>query len=84
MNITTEITEFIKRKENIGALLINGKWGCGKTHFIKNMQSDYNKCDNNGRANNEQYLMAASKNHPKICSISIMCHFLAVSTLVKL
>ena len=43
MNIEFELDEFIKAELNTGALLITGKWGCGKTHFIKNFAQKYNQ-----------------------------------------
>ena len=43
MDIQKEIEEFIEAEENNGALLITGKWGCGKTYLIKSFISDFNK-----------------------------------------
>ena len=36
MDIKKEILAFIRREEDTGALLITGKWGSGKTYYIKN------------------------------------------------
>jgi flagellar biosynthesis regulator FlaF len=43
MNIKHEIIDFIKRKENNGALLLTGKWGCGKTYLIRDISDELNK-----------------------------------------
>ena len=43
MNIELELDEFIKAELNTGALMITGKWGCGKTHFIKKFAHKYNQ-----------------------------------------
>lgn len=40
MVIENEINLFIKSEENNGALLITGKWGCGKSYLIKECASD--------------------------------------------
>ena len=37
MNTEAEILEFIKTKENTGALLLKGQWGCGKSYLIKSV-----------------------------------------------
>lgn len=37
MNTEAEILEFLKVKENTGALLLSGKWGCGKSYLIKKL-----------------------------------------------
>ena len=43
MNIRKEIMEFISRKEKNGALLLTGKWGCGKTYLIRQIRDELNK-----------------------------------------
>lgn len=43
MNIRKEIMEFISRKEKNGALLLTGKWGCGKTYLISQIRDELNK-----------------------------------------
>lgn len=43
MDIKDEIINFIERKEETGALLITGKWGSGKTFYIKNLVDELNK-----------------------------------------
>lgn len=35
--------EFISRKEKNGALLLTGKWGCGKTYLIRQVRDELNK-----------------------------------------
>lgn len=35
MDTIHEVIEFCKEKNNIGALLITGKWGCGKTYLVE-------------------------------------------------
>lgn len=42
MLIEEEITLFIENKESNGALLITGKWGCGKSYLIKKCVNDLN------------------------------------------
>ena len=43
MDIREEIIEFISRKERNGALLLTGKWGCGKTYLIRQIRDELNK-----------------------------------------
>ena len=43
MDIREEIMEFISRKEKNGALLLTGKWGCGKTYVIRQVRDELNK-----------------------------------------
>lgn len=43
MDIREEIMEFISRKEKNGALLLTGKWGCGKTYLIRQVRDELNK-----------------------------------------
>lgn len=43
MNIEKEIKEYISCKEINSALLITGKWGCGKTFLIDQIASDLDK-----------------------------------------
>lgn len=45
MNIEKEIQNYITTKENNGAILITGKWGCGKTYLLKSIVDKYNKED---------------------------------------
>lgn len=42
MNTEAEILEFLKVKENTGALLLTGKWGCGKSYLIKKLATKLN------------------------------------------
>ena len=34
MNVTSEIKSYIELKETCGALLLTGKWGCGKSYIM--------------------------------------------------
>lgn len=43
MDIKEEILTFIRREEETGALLITGKWGSGKTYYIKNLANKLNE-----------------------------------------
>lgn len=45
MKIEQEIQNYITTNENNGALLITGKWGCGKTYLLKSIISRMNKED---------------------------------------
>lgn len=45
MNIKEEIIDFIFAKENNGALLVTGQWGCGKSHLVKQISEDLNKTE---------------------------------------
>lgn len=42
MNITDELGRFLSQNTNNGALLITGKWGCGKTYILRKIAKDYN------------------------------------------
>lgn len=42
MNTREEIIDFIDNKELTGAMLISGKWGCGKTYLIKELVKKLN------------------------------------------
>lgn len=42
MLIENELNLFIRSEENNGALLITGKWGCGKSYLIKKCVEDLN------------------------------------------
>ena len=42
MDIKNEIIEYIQTKELNGALLITGKWGCGKSYVIKEIAKELN------------------------------------------
>lgn len=43
MDTKKEIIEFINSNESNGALLITGKWGCGKSYLIKNLIREFNE-----------------------------------------
>ena len=43
MDVRKEIMEFISSKEKNGALLLTGKWGCGKTYLIRQVRDELNK-----------------------------------------
>lgn len=43
MNTNDEIKYYISQKSNTGALLVTGKWGCGKTHLIRQIIKELNK-----------------------------------------
>lgn len=43
MDIETEIRNYISSKEHNGALLVTGKWGCGKTFTLKRIRDVYNE-----------------------------------------
>ena len=43
MNTSEEIKYYISQKSDTGALLVTGKWGCGKTHLIRQI---INELDN--------------------------------------
>ena len=42
MDIKKEILAFINREEETGALLITGKWGSGKSYYIKGLAKELN------------------------------------------
>ena len=42
MNTEAEILEFLKTKENTGALLLTGQWGCGKSYLVKKLAEKLN------------------------------------------
>ncbi|MBQ9679517.1 MAG: hypothetical protein IJV48_02405 [Ruminococcus sp.] len=42
MDTKQEIIDYINQKSNNGALLVTGKWGCGKTYLIQNIASNLN------------------------------------------
>lgn len=42
MDIKEEILTFINREEETGALLITGKWGSGKSYYIKGLAKELN------------------------------------------
>lgn len=42
MNTKDEVLSYISQKSNNGALLLTGKWGCGKTYLISNIISELN------------------------------------------
>lgn len=43
MDEKQEILDFINQKEHSGALLLTGKWGCGKTYLIRGIADELNK-----------------------------------------
>ena len=43
-----EVEKYITSPVNNGALLITGKWGCGKSYLIKQIINDFNN-DNEGK-----------------------------------
>lgn len=43
MNTVGEIEAFISQKENNGALLLTGKWGCGKTFLVNQVIDELNQ-----------------------------------------
>ena len=45
MNTKDEIVDFISAKENNGALLITGQWGCGKSYLVKHISEELNKTE---------------------------------------
>ena len=45
MDTRQEIVGFISSKATTGALLVTGKWGCGKTHLIKDIAKEINAGD---------------------------------------
>lgn len=42
MDVRSEILDYITRKEKTGALLITGKWGCGKSYLVKEISKELN------------------------------------------
>lgn len=42
MDITDELARFLSQKTNNGAMLITGKWGCGKTYILRKIAKEYN------------------------------------------
>lgn len=43
MDIKSEIKDYIETKEQFGALLLTGNWGCGKTYAIHRIAEELNK-----------------------------------------
>ncbi|MBQ9167118.1 MAG: hypothetical protein IJX67_01755 [Oscillospiraceae bacterium] len=43
MDIRQEIQEFVSANDNNGALLLTGKWGCGKSYLVKHLVEEINK-----------------------------------------
>ena len=43
MDIKKELEEYILSEEHNGALLLTGKWGCGKSYLVKSVANDFNK-----------------------------------------
>lgn len=50
MDIRSEILDYIDRNETTGALLITGKWGCGKSYLVKKIAEDQNNSKKNAIA----------------------------------
>lgn len=46
MDIKQELMTYISCKEANGALLVTGKWGCGKTYTIRQVAEELNRGDN--------------------------------------
>ena len=42
MNTSEEIKYYVSQKSNTGALLVTGKWGCGKTYLIRQIINELN------------------------------------------
>ena len=42
MDVRMEIENYISTNENNGALLLTGKWGCGKTYLLKDITKEIN------------------------------------------
>ena len=42
MNIKEELDYYINCPETTGALLLTGKWGCGKSYLVKEIAEEYN------------------------------------------
>ena len=42
MNVTSEIKSYIELKETCGALLLTGKWGCGKSYIMHQLADSLN------------------------------------------
>ena len=43
MNVREEILDYINRNELTGALLVTGKWGCGKSYLVKSIAKELNE-----------------------------------------
>lgn len=43
MDAALEIENYIETKENSGALLITGQWGCGKSYIIRQVAETLNR-----------------------------------------
>ena len=48
MDIKEEIERYIESEEFCGALLLTGRWGCGKTYLINEVCKEYNSNKANG------------------------------------
>lgn len=57
MDTREEIFNFIEQRESDGALLLTGKWGCGKTYLIKEIIRE-NKERLKANANSDDYVIA--------------------------
>ena len=40
MDVSKELKLYIDSKEHMGACLLTGKWGCGKTHLINKLKKE--------------------------------------------
>lgn len=45
MDIKQEVNDFIFTNEHTGALLVTGKWGCGKTYLIRRITEELNQSE---------------------------------------
>ena len=43
MNIKEELLDYINQKEQNGALLLTGKWGCGKSYLVRDVAKELNE-----------------------------------------
>lgn len=43
MDAALEIENYIETKENSGALLITGQWGCGKSYIVRQVAETLNR-----------------------------------------
>ena len=43
MTVKEEILDYINRKEQTGALLLTGQWGCGKSYLVKEIANELNE-----------------------------------------
>ncbi len=43
MSLKDELKQYISNKEHIGAIMLTGSWGCGKTFLINELINEYNE-----------------------------------------